>query len=74
MKCDTCQTQFNYCFYINNKHWKKVVGEQNFKDRVGRICAHCTLEKLGGLDWYIIWNEPTNNINKNAQNPSNNIK
>ena len=57
MNCDICKRKFNYCFYINDECWEKVIGKENFKDRVGRICAHCTLEKLGGLEWYITWNE-----------------
>lgn len=52
MTCDTCQRQINYCFYIDSDYWMKAVGTRN----VYR-CAHCVLEHLGGLDWYIIWNE-----------------
>ena len=54
MKCDICKRKINYCFYINDKHWLKAVGKKE-----GHWCAHCILEKLGGLEWYIIWNEPT---------------
>ena len=53
MKCDTCGRQMNYCFYIDDKFWLKAIGKKE-----GHICGHCILEKLGGLDWYIIWNEP----------------
>ena len=65
MKCDICKKQMNYCFYIDDKYWKKVVGKEKFKKNQGRICPHCVLEKLGGLNWYIIWNEPTQKISKN---------
>lgn len=54
MTCNVCNKKFNYCFYIDDKFWIKVVGEERFKKQVGHICANCTLEKLGGLDWYII--------------------
>lgn len=52
MTCDICNRPFNYCFYINGAFWQKAVGRDE-----GHWCAHCVLEKLGGLDWYIIWNE-----------------
>lgn len=58
MTCDTCHQQFNYCFYINDTYWRQVVGEERFNNSQGRICAHCTLESLGGLDWYVVHNEP----------------
>lgn len=64
MTCDTCKRIFNYCFYINDEHWRKVVGEENFEKNVGRICAHCVLEELGGASWYIIWNEPSEEIRR----------
>lgn len=59
--CDICERKFDYSFYINNEYWRKIVGAKNFKKNIGRICAHCTLEALGKLDWYIVWNEPLNN-------------
>lgn len=62
MICNYCERPMNYSFYINDAHWIKVVGEEKFDKNVGRVCAHCTLERLGGLSWYIIWNEPTENI------------
>lgn len=62
MKCDYCHQPMNYIFYINDVHWIKVVGEEKFDENVGHVCAHCTLERLGGLDWHITWNEPTANI------------
>lgn len=52
MTCDECGRRFNYCFYINEELWLKAVGKKE-----GHWCAHCILEKLGGLDWYVIWNE-----------------
>ena len=58
MKCDNCGRQMNYCFYIDDRFWIKVVGKENFKKNVGRWCPHCVLEKLGGKEWYIIWDEP----------------
>lgn len=58
MKCDECQRRYNYHFHINDEYWLKVIGEEKFSKQVGRLCAHCTLQKLGGLDWYIIFNEP----------------
>ncbi len=64
MKCDFCGRQMDYCFYINDEFWREVVGEDWFDNNKGRICAHCTLEKLGGLEWYIIWNEPNEKQNK----------
>jgi hypothetical protein len=62
MTCDTCQRRMNYCFYVNDEHWMKVVGRVE-----GHVCAHCILEKLGGLDWMIIWNEPTERIRRNME-------
>jgi hypothetical protein len=62
MTCDKCGVQMNYAFYINNYYWQKVVGEEKFDKNVGRWCAHCTLEILGGASWYITWNEPVENI------------
>lgn len=64
MTCDTCQRPMNYAFYINDEHWRKVVGEGQFSQNVGRVCAHCVLEKLGGASWYIVWNEPVENIKR----------
>jgi hypothetical protein len=52
MICDICKRRFNYCFYIDSDYWLKAVGAKN-----GHWCAHCVLERLGGLNWYIIWNE-----------------
>jgi len=57
MTCDVCGRKFNYCFYINDEHWLKAVGGKE-----GHRCAHCVLEKLGGSDWYVIWNEPAARI------------
>lgn len=62
MKCDTCKKRMDYCFYINDEYWIDVVGEDSFKKNVGILCAHCTLQKLGGLQWYIIFNEPLANV------------
>lgn len=56
----------NYAFYINDYYWQKVVGEERFEKGIGRWCAHCTLEILGGASWYIVWNEPAENIRKNS--------
>lgn len=64
MKCDICKKQMNYCFYMNDKYWKKIVGEKDFNKNVGYICAHCALQKLGGKHWYIIFNEPNYKSNK----------
>jgi hypothetical protein len=64
MTCDECQRKMNYGFYINAEHWRKVVGQEKFKKNIGHVCAHCTLEKLGGASWYIIWNEPRENIER----------
>ena len=64
MRCDICKREMNYCFYINDKHWKKAVGKEKFKKNQGHLCAHCVLEKLGGLNWYIILNEPLRKSNK----------
>lgn len=62
MNCDYCRRQMNYCFYINDAYWLKVVGEEKFDTNVGYVCAHCALERLGGLSWHIVWNEPLENI------------
>jgi len=62
MICDTCNRQMNYCFYINSEDWISAVGRTE-----GHQCAHCILEKLGGLDWMIIWNEPAERIRKNMK-------
>lgn len=67
MNCDYCKQSMNYSFYINDAYWIKVVGEEKFGQNVGYVCAHCTLERLGGLDWHIIWNEPTANIRQQAE-------
>ena len=53
MTCDDCKKKIDYCFYINDSLWLTAVGKKE-----GHICAHCILTKLGGMDWYIIWNEP----------------
>lgn len=66
MTCDFCARPINYCFYINDAHWLKVVGEERFDKNQGVLCAHCTLERLGGLDWYIIWNKPAERARINA--------
>lgn len=58
MICDYCKQAMNYCFYINDAYWIKVVGEEKFDNNVGHVCAHCTLERLGGLEWHIVWNAP----------------
>jgi hypothetical protein len=57
MTCDTCKVRYNYSFYINDQYWQKAVGVKE-----GYRCAHCILEKLGGLEWYIVWNEPSQKI------------
>lgn len=62
MTCDVCERPMDYAFYINDEHWRKVVGEESFKNNVGRVCAHCVLQNLGGVGWYIVWNEPIENI------------
>lgn len=67
MKCDTCKRQINYCFYIDDKYWVKAVGKIKFKKNQGYLCAHCVLEKIGGLNWYIIWNEPNVKMFKNPK-------
>lgn len=54
MTCDICKKNIDYCFYINDEHWYKAVGKKE-----GHWCAHCILQELGGLDWYIIFNEPS---------------
>lgn len=59
MKCDNCKRIMNYCFYINDEYWRKIIRKEKFKKNQGYLCAHCILEKLGGNEWYIIWNEPT---------------
>lgn len=66
MTCDYCQLPMNYAFYINNAHWIKVVGEEKFDKSVGRVCAHCTLERLGGLSWYVVWCEPLETVRQNS--------
>jgi len=65
MNCGFCDRQMTYAFYVNDEHWRKVVGEEQLKKNVGRICAHCTLERLGGCSWYIIWNEPIEKVRIN---------
>jgi len=58
MKCDICKREINYCFYINKKYWKKAVSKKKFDKSQGYLCAHCVLEKLGGLYWHIVLDEP----------------
>lgn len=62
MTCDKCLRPFNYCFYINCAEWFKAVGRTE-----GHVCAHCVLEAIGGLDWYIIHNEPLERIRNNQE-------
>ena len=59
MKCDKCGQTMNYCFYIDDKYWLKAVGKKE-----GHWCPHCILEKLGGKEWYIIFDEPRWKSNK----------
>lgn len=63
MICDTCGHQFTYCFYIPDEFWIKAVGKKE-----GHECAHCILQKLGGLDWLIVWNEPAEKMRINGDN------
>jgi hypothetical protein len=70
MTCNFCKRKFNYCFYINDEYWRRVVGGEWFEKNIGHVCAHCTLEKLGGLDWYIVWNEPAKNIMESIRSNS----
>lgn len=58
MICDKCKREINYCFYIDDKYWEQAIGTKKFNKNQGYLCAHCTLENLGGVEWYIIWNEP----------------
>lgn len=67
MNCDYCQRAMNYSFYINDAYWVKVVGEDKFDLNAGRICAHCTLERLGGLGWLIMWNEQAEKMRANTE-------
>lgn len=62
MVCDQCGNQFHYCFYINANYWRVAVGRKE-----GHQCAHCILEALGGLDWYIIWNEPAERMMRESR-------
>lgn len=62
MICDICNQKFNYCFYINVEYWQKAVGTD-----IGHWCAHCVLEKLGGLEWWIVLNEPLMRIRQNVE-------
>lgn len=57
MTCDTCQRKFGYSYYINAEYWFRAKGK-----REGHLCAHCLLGKLGGVDWYIVLNEPVRNM------------
>ncbi len=66
MTCEVCKTKFNYCFYINDEYWLKAIGKKE-----GHICANCILEKLGGLAWYIIWDEPSEKISKSLNDHEN---
>ncbi len=56
MTCDQCGGTYSYSYYINIELWKRAVHRKE-----GHLCAHCVLEKLGGVDWYIIFNEPLKN-------------
>ena len=62
--CDVCKTKYKYCFYINDEFWLKAT--DGVKE--GHLCANCILEKLGGLDWYIIWNEGTDKMSGHYYN------
>lgn len=54
MTCDRCSRKFNYSYYIDERFWRLANGGR----REGYLCAHCLLERLGGVDWYIVFNEP----------------
>lgn len=65
MICMFCETKFNYSYYIDDEYWIKIVGEENFKKNVGHVCAHCALEKIGGVAWHLLFSEPLANISAN---------
>ncbi len=54
MICETCGRKYTYSFVINDEYWYKVTNGV----REGRLCAHCVLEVLGGVDWYLVDCEP----------------
>ena len=66
MICDNCKSKMNYCFYIADEFWLKAVGSKE-----GYWCAHCVLEKLGGLGWTIIWNEQAEKMRRNVEDSGN---
>lgn len=57
MTCDNCKQKFNYTYWMQDTFWEKVVGQENYLKNVGILCAHCALERIGGLDWEITWNQ-----------------
>lgn len=57
----------NYCFYIDVEYWRKVVGEEKFSKNQGHVCAHCTLEAVGGIDWQISYREPSEEMKRRRQ-------
>lgn len=65
MTCDTCNRKMDYCFYIDDVYWSRVVGKKE-----GYRCAHCILQGLGGLGWQIIWSEP---LQKGSSEPERKI-
>lgn len=67
MTCDVCQRRMNYCFYINDEYWRKVIGEEKFSKSQGHVCAHCTLEAVGGMDWEISYREPSKEMKRQRQ-------
>ena len=62
MKCQFCKQKYTYSFYIDDEYWIQIVGIENFKKNIGRVCAHCCLEKIGGTAWHLQFSEPLANI------------
>ena len=62
MNCDACDRQMEYTFYINDEYWLRATGGK----KEGYLCAHCILQTLGGLDWWIADVEPLRKVRHSA--------
>lgn len=53
MRCDVCLRRMNYGYRIDDQDWMKATGGV----QEGHLCAHCVLDRIGGEDWSIVFNE-----------------
>ncbi len=53
MTCEDCKRPYTYSYHINTVLWVEATGGI----LEGHLCAHCILERLGGIHWHIMFNE-----------------